>query len=61
MGAWRGGGDGIPGVEVSLGIVPLSLSLTMSSTCPVSPLRGRKSMGPVHCIFRKRNAVLERA
>ena len=57
MGAWKGGLGLLPW----LGRVPLSLSLTTSSACPVSPLRGRKSMGPVHCIFRKRNAILERA
>lgn len=28
---------------------------------PSFPLRGRKSMGPVHRVFRKRNAILEGA
>lgn len=66
---WPRGGMAKDGsVEGRVGAAPLagkssvvSLSLTTSSTCPVSPLRGRKSMGPVHCIFRKRNAILERA
>lgn len=49
-----------PWVEVSLGRVHC-LTGHHVQCLPICPLHGRKSMGTVHCVFRKRNAFSERA
>lgn len=60
-GSPEGKGRGsFPRVEVSLRRVPLSLPNHVRHL-PSFPLRGRKSTGLVHRVFRKRNAILERA